>query len=157
MHAGIKEILSFLKERKIRLHCKHIAGEENKMADSLSRLCPGGQYHLKAGALDRVEKALGIVTEIDLFANRRNTQKKTYWTLEKDNKAEGRNASNRSTWKGKLCLVHPPIPLIVSALQRIATDKATAIVIASYVIGKCQEAATHLWLRQNIFSVFFFF
>jgi hypothetical protein len=92
MHAGIKEILSFLKERKIRLHCKHTAGEGNKMADSLSRLCPGGQYLLKGGVLNRVEKALGIVTEVDLFANRRNTQKKTYWTLEKDTKAEGRNA-----------------------------------------------------------------
>ena len=157
MRQRVKEILQFLKQHRIRLECRHIAGEDNKTADALSRLCPGGRYHLKEGVVAAIEQALGVVAEVDLFADRRNTQKQRYWTLESDSKAEGRNAWDMPTWKSSVCLIHPPIPLIVRALVRVRDDKATAILIApawwgmpwtnllktmmvkSYLIGKSQE------------------
>jgi hypothetical protein len=130
MRKRVKELLNWLKERRIRVWCKHIAGEKNRLADSLSRLSRSGDYTLKAEILERAEKELGVEAEVDLFARRANRKKERYCTLdEHDDKAEAIDAMDMDTWSGFVSLVHPPIPMLTAVLAKLNRSKATAIVI----------------------------
>jgi hypothetical protein len=131
MRKALKEFLIRLKEKRIRVECLHIPDEENGVADSLSRLARSGDYGLKRGVLAEAERQLGVTADVDLFACAVNTQKERYWTLEKDRKAEGRNALAADyNWTEGVMLIHPPIALLMRCLMKIRQDCATAILIA---------------------------
>jgi hypothetical protein len=130
MRKTVKTFVQWLKERRIRIWCEHIAGEKNTIADSLSRLSHSGDYHLRRGVLQKVEELLGETVEVDLFASKENKQKAKYCTVEKDWNVNmiARDAMSIE-WKGFKALVHPPIRMMVRALLKIQRDKTRAIVI----------------------------
>jgi hypothetical protein len=157
MRRRVKEFVAWLKKKRIRIECQHVPGEENNIADALSRLAKSGDYSLKEGVLMKAEATLGETAEVDLFANARNKQKEKYCTVEKDRNAVGRNAMNMS-WTDGTVLLHPPIPMITRVLVKVQTDHARAILIVPawrgqiwspllrtltvkgpVVLGKCEE------------------
>jgi hypothetical protein len=137
MRKAIKALLKWLKERRIRLWCKHIAGEKNTVADGMSRLSRGGDYYLITEAVMKAERELGEEAEVDLFAMRKNRRKERYCTVdEKDGKAEAVNAMYMDTWAGFVGWLHPPIPMIAAALAKVSRDRATAILVGPSWIGQ---------------------
>ena len=133
MRPLIRTFLRFLQQKRIRLRCKHVRGEENVVADALSRLSTSGDYGLKPGVLAETETRLGATAEIDLFATARNKQTHYYCTVEtadeNDEYVIARDAMTIS-WTGRTTLIQPPIPLLAAALNKVYRQQATAIVIA---------------------------
>ena len=82
MRAAVKAFIAWLKQKRIRLSCRHIRGEENEVADALSRLSASGNYQLKSGVLAEAERQLGAKAEVDLFATHDNRQTVRYCTVE---------------------------------------------------------------------------
>jgi hypothetical protein len=140
MRKEVRTFLMWLKERNIRLECRHIAGEDNKTADALSRLAKSGDYSLRDGVLAKAEAELGEAAEIDLFARSANRQKDVYCTLEKDGRALARNALTIHWNLGCTVLIHPPIPMITRSLLKIRKDRARAVLVIPYWRGMIWQA-----------------
>ena len=148
MRQRVKEFFIWLKQKRIRLRRRHIPGEDNTIADALSRLSRSGGYHLKPGVLRKVEEKPGVKAEIDLFATLANRQVRQYCSVEIDNSNNkdkiGRDAMT-IPWTGRTALIHPPIPLIPAALNKAYRQAATAIVIVPQWRG-----ATWMQLLRHI-------
>jgi hypothetical protein len=131
MRKRVKKFMDWLKHKRIRIDCEHIPGEENVKADSLSRLIKSGDYSLRRGVLAEAERRLEVQANVDLFAYSMNKQKPLYCTPKRDRNALARDAMSLRNWSELgVCLVHPPIPMIVRSLEKIRQDRAMAIVIA---------------------------
>jgi hypothetical protein len=135
MRAKVKDFVRWLKARRIRLRCRHVAGTQNGTADSLSRLSKSGDYSLREGVLAQIETALGAHAEIDLFATSQNRLCTRYATVE-DIVPDGRTVLARDAmtipWNfppGWTALVHPPIPLLTRVLAKIRRNGTRAILV----------------------------
>jgi hypothetical protein len=138
MRQAVKRLMVWLKQNNMRVRCEHIPGEQNVTADSLSRLSASGDYSLRPGVLDRIQTALGVSAEVDLFASNHNRQCRLYATAEttkqQDTDVIARNAWT-IPWSNWTALIHPPIPLIIRCLTKIRLERATAIVITPHWRG----------------------
>jgi hypothetical protein len=132
MRPVVREFVRGLKLRKIRLRCVHIPGEQNGTADSLSRLSRSGDYSLKSGVLQQIERALGVRAEVDLFATAQNAKCRRYATVEAvipDGETIVARDAMTIRWNSWITLAHPPIAMLPRVLEKIRLDRATTILV----------------------------
>lgn len=132
MRAAVKHFVKWLKQKRIRVQCRHVKGELNTTADALSRLSRSGDYRLAGGVLEQIEDALDTTADVDLFATAQNTQCTRYVTVE-DVEPDGVTIIARDAmtipWTGWTALVHPPIPMLARCLAKICRDGTRAILV----------------------------
>jgi hypothetical protein len=106
----------------------HIPGVNNNEADALSRLSRSGDYSIKNQLLHNQLKEWHIEVTVDAFANRKNRKTKRFFSINKDVWAEARDGLNQN-WAKEIALIHPPIPILGRALNKIAEEEAISVVI----------------------------
>jgi hypothetical protein len=75
----------------LELTAEHVAGVDNRTADRLSRISPGGDYARKTDKLQLALTTSGVQIDVDFFAASWNKKHQTYFTLARDRNAYGRN------------------------------------------------------------------
>jgi hypothetical protein len=144
------KLLAWCESRHISLLGENLPGEDNQLADALSR---GGvqssafkrirgssvEWHL----LPRVCRPIFLRMDrphIDLFASKHNHQLPKYFSWEQDPLSMGRNALSQD-WSGLLAYAFPPIALIPRLLLKLSQTANCHILLV----------APH-WPRQAWFS-----
>jgi hypothetical protein len=122
-------LLRFADRVGIELTAEHVRGVDNTIADRLSRISPGGDYALKMEVLEAHLREWGLQIDADLFAAGWNAKHRTYCSLKPDSKAFARDAFLINWSQFRLPLLHPPIPLIPKVLQRLESEKMTAVLV----------------------------
>jgi hypothetical protein len=128
MQRVMTRVLRVMRENKIRMKTVHVKGEKNEKADSLSRLSYAGDYRVKPDVLRAALQKLRTMIQIDWFTRKANAQYPRYCTLRLDRGAYARDAIDQD-WTRFRGLVHPPLPMVVGALTKIAARRATAVMI----------------------------
>jgi ribonuclease HI len=148
----MRNLFNELARKNKTLRAIYIKGTENVEADSLSRLARSGDYSLKEGILQIIQKSLEISIDCDLFANFRNKQHHKYATLSlNDKKAMARDAMTIRWSNLAIPLIHPPIPLIQRCLNKIREEKIVGVVVAPFWQGQWWSTALQaLTIRLSI-------
>ena len=122
-------IWKFCMNRNIWLSSNHIAGVENTEADYLSRHKNDDlEWMLDRQIFVKIREIYGKF-DVDLFASKNNFQFKPYVSYTPDKNASAVDALSIN-WSDIMCYIFCPFSLIATVLQKIATDKAEAIIIA---------------------------
>jgi hypothetical protein len=126
------ELLCWGIEYDILLTAVHIPGEDNHIADSLSRgktVLPS-EWSLSREVVQAVFQVLGE-PQIDLFANSANHQLPVYCSRVQDPRAYAVDALS-ITWKGVFAYAFPPIPLLHQVLRKVEMEQCTVLLIAPF-------------------------
>jgi hypothetical protein len=115
-----RKIFSPLQKWDIRIHACYISGEENKLADALSRI-------RRAGVFDHAERPMRVALTIDLFATAGNARGQRFVTL--NGPSELTDALSMSHWDNGLPYAFLPVQLLPQVLQRIRDERANAVVV----------------------------
>ena len=122
-------IWKFCMNRNIWLSSNHIAGVENTEADYLSRHKNDDlEWMLDRQIFVKIREIYGKF-DVDLFASKNNFQFKPYVSYTPDKNASAVDALSIN-WSDIMCYIFCPFSLIATVVQKIATDKAEAIIIA---------------------------
>jgi len=113
----------------ITLHCAHIAGKMNVIADSWSRTPDKSNWQLHPALFQYIDTLYGKHT-IDRFANCQNTQLPRFNSRFWDPLSEGVDALAQSNWGQENNYVNPPFCLIPRVLDVVQSQKAYATIIA---------------------------
>ncbi|KAH7816594.1 uncharacterized protein MONOS_5864 [Monocercomonoides exilis] len=103
----------------------HIPREKNTTADALSRLEVVGDYMIRSQYLNEAERALGVIAEINGFANEGNKRMETRHGAGSLFTQYGLTAD----WTMNTTLIHPPIPLILPSLKKSKAEITRAIIL----------------------------
>jgi hypothetical protein len=122
-------LLRFAGRNGIFLRAEHIPGVDNGKADALSRISAAGDYGLRPGVLQQLQREWGVEIDADLFASGWNTQSPTYCSLRRDRNALTRNAWTLAWNQFRLPLIHPPISQISKVLARLRLEKMRALLV----------------------------
>ena len=122
----ILHMQSLAAHKHIKIQAQHIPGVTNQRADWLSRHPDPKSYQLNRTVFHKVCQHFNFHPNIDLFANRRNRQVKTFCSWRADLLSKG-NAFQIS-WSNYRCWLNPPWDIIPRCLQKVQEDKATALV-----------------------------
>jgi ribonuclease HI len=131
----LKLILSFTEREHLQIMASHIPGVDNVIADKLSRLARSGDYQIRTETLENGLRQLGTTVQVDLFATRDNRKSRDFVSINNDPLARGRNAFSMA-WRGFLPLIHPPIPLILRCLRKVAEEKVRGVMIVPHWQGQ---------------------
>lgn len=124
-----RNIWLFAIQRTLWLTAEHIPGECNQQADRESRKFNiDTEWKLKRSVFLQITDIFGR-PDIDLFANRINSQLERYYSWRPDPSAQAIDAF-RQSWTGQLNYIFCPFSVIGLALQKIEQELAEAILIA---------------------------
>ncbi|KAA6380259.1 MAG: putative reverse transcriptase [Streblomastix strix] len=124
----VREIFLLLNNLDMMIYTKHLPGLENSTADALSRLSWIGDYQINPVLLNEALQQINFQPKLDAFAHKTNKQLKRYCSPYEDNKTITRNALN-IPWTSKLLLLHPPIGLIPTIIQKTIGDQVETVLI----------------------------
>ena len=104
---------------------------DNVVADALSRLSPSGDYEIRAELLQLELLKLDTRIQVDWFADSKNHKHDRYYGIK-----EARNTLSMTvSWKNLVCLMHPPLPLMLRCLSKVRLNHALAVVIPPFWPG----------------------
>merc|ERR1712002_924426 len=118
--------------RQIHLSATHIPGEDNLLADFLSRgsFLPS-EWMLNNSVFRSVCQVLSPPPEIDLFASLLNFQLPRYCSRSRDPQA-WRVDTMSFPWSGLHLYAFPPFSMIPRVLEKVVQDEAELALIAPY-------------------------
>ena len=111
--------------------CKHIAGKDNILADTISRRPDKHDWQLHPQLFAYLDRLWGPHT-IDRFASYRNSQLPTYNSRYLDPHTSGVDAFAQGDWHSHNNFVNAPFCLLTRVLDTICHHQATATIIAPY-------------------------
>src|ERR1051325_9985310 len=121
-------------KRSITLLAEHIPGVKNVIADQASRMkTTKNEWMLRPVIFQQINKLWGPF-QVDLFANRSNTQLPRYFSWIPDPYAEAVNAFLQP-WNRVRLWANPPWILIPRVLAKIVRDKATVALLVPYWVS----------------------
>lgn len=126
-----RQIWDWCEERNIWIFASYIKSEDNKIADSESRVLESGsEYEISRRVFEKIKRVFGE-PEIDLFASRINKKCETYVAWHKDPFAFEIDAFTMR-WNSWFFYAFPPFPIILKVLRKIKQEKASGIVVVPY-------------------------
>ena len=126
-----KSIWAFVYRNNMELSARYLAGKENVLADSLSRLNPKYEWQLHPLLFKCIDSRWGPHT-IDRFATMSNTQINRYNSRFADPFSQGVDALAQTDWMHENNYCAPPFRLIARVLDTVQAQKATATILAPY-------------------------
>jgi hypothetical protein len=124
----LKLIARFLNLHRMEMKAVHLPGIDNGTADSLSRLARSGDYSLDPIVYRTAVDYLGVLPQVDLFANKTNCKCQRYVTLEQDGEALARDAFSL-VWRDFFFFIHPPVPLILRCVRKIIQEGTRGVIV----------------------------
>lgn len=123
------QIWNWCEHRHIWLTASHIPGQDNSVADSLSRnFSSSVEWELNQGIFEEICQQFGK-PDIDLFASRHNAKLPRYCSWISDNYCCKVDAFSFS-WNTEFLYIFPPFRLVGRCWQKIKLDRARAILVA---------------------------
>jgi hypothetical protein len=125
-------LLSWSINNGVSLVAVHIPGEDNQIADSLSRgrSVQPTEWSLSRAIVQQIFQVLGS-PQIDLFAHRSNHQLPVYCTRVQDPQAYAVDALSIK-WDGMFAYAFPPIPLLHQVLRKVESEDCTVVLVAPF-------------------------
>ncbi|XP_069827931.1 uncharacterized protein [Dendropsophus ebraccatus] len=135
-----RKIFGWAELHLLSLSAVHLKGSQNIVADFLSRqeIHPG-EWSLNPEVFQTLISKWGV-PEVDLFATRKNTKVKRFFSLNPKEMPEAVDALNQR-WTFNLAYAFPPLPLVARALQKILSGQTRVIFVAP------------LWPKRSWFSL----
>lgn len=131
-HALAKQIWNWALNRSIHLSAEHLPGSENILADKASRIFDANtEWSLASSVFNNINNEFGPC-KIDLFASRLNAKLNLYVSWKPDPFAVFVDAFSRNWNMLGNFYAFPPFSLILSCLQKIASEKAKGILIVPF-------------------------
>lgn len=127
-------IWSIALEFNITILIAFIAGQDNTLADRLSRLNPAYEWKLNPRLFHLINSVHGPHT-IDRFASMLNAQLPRYNSRYADPFSDGVDALGQLNWGRENNFVNPPMRLIPAVLRVVQAQQAWATIIAPYWKG----------------------
>ena len=126
-----QDIWKWCEKRKIILSAFHIPGVENVTADKLSRLTSTDmEWAIRDDIFELFMTKFEVMCDIDLFASRFNKKLPKYASFTPDPEAYAVNAFSLNWNNFKCVYIFPPFSLIAAILQKIDSEKTTAVLVA---------------------------
>lgn len=126
---AVSTLWKFCLQKEITLTAEHLAGEMNTIADNLSRVfLDSSNWKLQAGVFMAISQKWGPL-EMDLFADRLNSQLEQYASWKPDPNAKQVDAFLMD-WSQVKGYAFPPFCLINRCLAKIRLEEATIILVA---------------------------
>lgn len=123
------EIWQWAEERNIWLTASHIPGQENIIADSLSRnFSPAVEWELNQNIFEEICLKFGT-PDVDLFASRHNAKLMRYCSWTSDSYCEQVDAFSFG-WFNEFYYIFPPFRLVGRCWLKIKLDQTRAILVA---------------------------
>lgn len=122
-------IWSLIVTNHIEVKMRHLSGNRNYVADQLSRYSSKYEWMLHPKLFQYLDKIWGPHT-CDRFASYLTTQITMYNSFHADPMTGGIDALAQMNWHTENNFVNPPVRLMNKVLDKIASEKATATVIA---------------------------
>lgn len=123
-----KELWEYCLGKQIMITAEHLPGRLNTIADRESRMYQdSSNWKLDTKVFQSILKMLGTV-ELDLFADRMNTQTRKFISWKPDPEAWATDAFT-VPWTGIAAYAFPPFCLIGRCLSKIRQDQATVILV----------------------------
>ena len=127
-----QNIWSFCRQQQIWITCAHIPGSENVIPDLGSRKTyKHAEWMLSRKLYEKAVKCFNFKPNIDCFASRVNCQHWNYVSYRPDPFASHIDAFTIN-WKDFNNNIFPPFSLVGKVLQKLRTDKATALCVLPY-------------------------
>jgi len=122
------EIWDFCLTKETYLQASYIPGEENVIADRLSRFKDRNDWKLNPEECQKVEVLWGP-HDIDLFASKLNTQLPKFYSWMNEPDSMGTDAFQQ-TWNRINGYANPPFALLGRILNKVLIDEASISVLA---------------------------
>ncbi|KAA6361628.1 MAG: hypothetical protein EZS28_042845 [Streblomastix strix] len=147
----IKQTFYLVKKLQLQISTIQIPRKLNSVIDSLSRQYRSGDYTMKDGIIQLINKTWNYLPQIDVFATHYNKLINNYVKVDLNELGtQFHNAFNYKWSKVKL-YIHTPILVLNRELQKMKQDKAHGIIMAPIQPG--QSRYTKL---KNLSFKFFF-
>ncbi|KAG8536681.1 hypothetical protein GDO81_025866 [Engystomops pustulosus] len=123
-----RQIFLWAEDHVLSISATHLKGTENTTADFLSRrkILPN-EWCIKEEIFQYLSSLWGE-PQIDLFATKRNSKCRHFFSLEKGETRNRLDAFSHS-WNTTLAYAFPPIPLIARVLEKIYLEKTQTIFV----------------------------
>jgi len=123
-----QEMWKYCLENRITLTAEYLPGVQNVEADRQSRVYQdNSNWSLQKEAFLMINRLMGPL-EIDMFADRLNTQLEQYASWKPDPGAIATDAFTVN-WDSSLAYLFPPFNQIGRCLQKVTRDKTTAVIV----------------------------
>jgi hypothetical protein len=130
-----------VEEAGISLTFQHLAGEDNTVADELSRRASShADWQLDRQVFRQLQRAFRVSPDVDLFASSRNKQVASFFTYHYDHRARGVDAFQHSWSNLGVLYAYPPPILLGKVLQKLIVDCC-----------HCSIVVLPLWMAQTWF------
>ena len=154
------DLLTWAAPRLMSLRAMYIPGEQNHLADFLSRQKPpSGEWRLHPDVVQAIWGRFGRA-EVDLFASEASTHCPQWFSLAETTSPLGQDALAHP-WPETLLYAFPPLPLIRAILQRVIQEGHTILLVAPFWPGRtwfpllhklCHGAPWRLPDRRDLLS-----
>ncbi|XP_074544637.1 uncharacterized protein LOC141804210 [Halichoeres trimaculatus] len=146
--AVTRELLTWAAPRLVSLRAMHLPGEQNRLADFLSRQKPpSGEWRLHPEVVSTIWGLFGRA-EVDLFASEASTHCPLWFSLAETTSPLGQDALAHP-WPDGLLYAFPPMPLIRHVLQRVLQEGHRVLLIAPFWPGRSWFPLLHSLCRNT--------
>lgn len=122
------KIWEWCEQKNIWLYATHIPGQDNALADSLSRKFSSSvEWELNEALFLQIVQEFGVPS-VDLFASRHNTKVEKYCAWISDEYCWRTDAFSFE-WTGEFFYIFPPFRLAGRCWRKITIDKSKAILV----------------------------